>query len=105
MRTAGCLILQPVILPRNGQSLEFSIFTCPTPVIHPLFCPCFQGKNKGKVYRKSKTKKYQNASRLGATKQRGQRSWRRAVTGSPDTRIRDYIKGVPQVNTETMIED
>ena len=35
--------------------------------------------------------------RLGATKQKGQRSWRKAVTGSPDTRIRDYIKGVPQV--------
>merc|ERR1711971_1473225 len=34
--------------------------------------------------------------RLGATKQKGQRSWRQAVTGSPDTRIRDYIKGVPQ---------
>jgi len=35
--------------------------------------------------------------RLGATRQKGQRSWRQAVTGSPDTRIRDYIKGVPQV--------
>jgi len=35
--------------------------------------------------------------RLGARKQKGQRFWRRAVTGNPETRIRDYIKGVPQV--------
>ena len=27
------------------------------------------------------------------------------MTGSADTRIRDYIKGVPQVNSETTIVD
>ena len=52
-----------------------------------------------------KTIKYKNALRLGATRQKGQRSWRQAVTGSPDTRIRDYIKGVPQVNTICLVSE
>ena len=38
--------------------------------------------------------------RLEVTRQNGQKSWRRVVTGNSETRIRDYIKGVPQVKIE-----
>jgi len=36
-------------------------------------------------------------STISEAKEKGQRSWRKAVTGNPEKKIRDYMKEVPQV--------
>ena len=36
-------------------------------------------------------------STIAGAKEKGQRSWRKAVTGNPEKKIRDYMKEVPQV--------
>ena len=42
-------------------------------------------------------------SHIAEAKEKGQRSWRKAVTGNPEKKIRDYMKEVPQVDKENML--
>ena len=45
----------------------------------------------------------QIGSQIAEAKEKGQRSWRKAVTGNPEKKIRDYMKEVPQVDKANML--
>jgi hypothetical protein len=42
-------------------------------------------------------------SHITEAKEKGQRSWRKAVTGNPEKKIRDYMKEVPQVEKANLL--
>ena len=42
-------------------------------------------------------------SHIAEAKEKGQRSWRKDVTGNPQKKIRDFIKEVPQVDKGNML--
>ena len=42
-------------------------------------------------------------SNIAEAKEKGQKSWRKAITGNPEKKIRDYMKEVPQVDKANML--
>ena len=42
-------------------------------------------------------------SHIAEVKEKGQKAWRKAVTGNSEKKIRDYMKEVPQVDKANML--